>query len=321
MISSEIEHVIAKSSDGELQVGIVPKSELPLQRPPQDEVLDLIDSETLLKIFRKFKLKRDQIEILTRFYENEDEVVNLDGNYTLQKAFVEVEKTILDLLKNEFSTTQHKLKSVFKGRLALGLQGASASGKTWAAVDILCSEEYRNTKLFVFSAQPNDQSLKRLKTERPKSKTILIDVDKIGERDITLNDFSKNEDAIILVDDIFDAYPEKNEMRKTMVHLVRSILVKGRHHKSRRSQKGLGCVVIFHRARQGQTSNTWYSELRDIIVFPKSNSASTVEWLRSKYHLQKKFLDRLFKRVSGRGVHFHLHNPMYVVAENFVQII
>ena len=56
--------VIAYSKDGQLKVNISPKSELPLQKPPQDRLLDMIEPDELLKIFRKYKLKRNQIEKL-----------------------------------------------------------------------------------------------------------------------------------------------------------------------------------------------------------------------------------------------------------------
>ena len=49
----DLEHLIAQGDD--IKVGIVPKAELPLQKPPQDSLLDLIDDEVLLKIFRKYK--------------------------------------------------------------------------------------------------------------------------------------------------------------------------------------------------------------------------------------------------------------------------
>jgi hypothetical protein len=146
-------------------------------------------------------------------------------------------------------------------------------------------------------------------------------VDKIGEKPLTIKDFPKDQDCILLIDDLFDAYSEQSPMRKTMADLVRAVLVKGRHHKARANQLGLSICVIFHHPHQGRASNSWHRELKDLVVFPKSNRASTVEWMRIKYSMKKSFLERLFTTATGRVVHFHLFNPMYVVAENLVELI
>ena len=58
--------VIARA--GEFTVNIVPSAEYPVQKPPFDELLGMLDPQTLLSIFKKFKLKRGQTEILTNFY-------------------------------------------------------------------------------------------------------------------------------------------------------------------------------------------------------------------------------------------------------------
>ena len=137
---------------------------------------------------------------------------------------------------------------------------------------------------------------------------------------MSMKDFDKAEDNIVLIDDVFDSLAEGNPVRKNLSQLAKSILVKGRHHKSKKSQHGMSVVIIFHLPRQGRTSSAWYLELKDLVVFVKSNKASTVEWVQQKYPITKKWLDHLFKDKTGRHAHFHLHNPTYVITENIVEM-
>lgn len=321
MLGFDTGEPIAKTKDESFQVTITKLQEFPLQKPPFNELLNMLEADELLAIFKRFKLKRDQIQLLTNFYEQTDNsTIDLEGKWNLQKAFQHVEEKIMEKLKTKYRHSGSPLQPVFKGRLALGLQGASGVGKTYMAVSILCSEEFRNRKLYVFTPNPQDESLKRLKTDRPKNKTIFIDLEKLEDRPISMRDFDKSEENICLIDDVFDSLPESHPVRKNLSQLAKSILVKGRHHKKNKKQIGMSVVIIFHLPRQGRTSSAWYLELKDLVVFVKSNKASTVEWVTKKYHIPKKWLDQLFKETTGRFAHFHLHNPTYAVTSNIVEL-
>ena len=118
--------------------------EYPLQKIKTDPV-DLLNPEEILKIFKKYKLpKADQDKLLNFYGDSESETIQLEGDWKLQRALTEFENKIIHELKTVYYSSQDKLQPYFDGRLALGLLGASNSGKTWMASSILSRDEFKN---------------------------------------------------------------------------------------------------------------------------------------------------------------------------------
>jgi hypothetical protein len=305
------------ATDGDFKVFHKKSEAYPEQRPPSDELLNLLSSDELLDIFRKFKLKKDDIDKLTEFYNQSDvTTIDLGGKWNLERSFRAVEAKILEKLKTTYFH-KGKLFPHFEGRLSLGLQGPSMSGKSHMASSILLQEQFKNRKVYIFSTQPEDSSLQRLnQPPRSKSKNIFMDLEKIN-RPLKITDFPK-EDAICFFDDVFDALPSNSDLRTNLSNLLKSILVRGRHHKKSKNGLGLSAIVVFHMPRQGRVSSSWHIELKDLITFPSSSKASTIDFLRQKYHMPKRELDYLFSMFKGRYFHLHLHQPLYCTAENLV---
>ena len=304
--------------DGKKKIFIAPDTEYPEQGLNQSP-LQRVDDKDLLRVFTKYKLSRDDVNLLTTFYsQTETSILDLkNSNWRLHQAFIDVEHLVLESLKTVYYGT--KIKPLFSGRLAVCFQGSSNSGKTWMATDILNTPEYVNKKCYVISANANDPSLTKLNKIRKNKNNIFLNIDKITEP-LNIKMFPK-EDCILLIDDVFDSLGGHDPRKKIIADLVREVLTKGRHYKSKPSQIGMSVIIILHNPMQGAMLSSLFIECKTFVTFPSKNSSFTKKFLQNKLALSKKDMDPIFQEQKGRFLLFSIPKPQFCIAENFVRLL
>ena len=124
------------AQDKHLQVYLVPEEEYP-KILPKGNALQLLDNEILLKeVFRKYRLKKEDIKMITSFYSQSDTTCIDVENWSLRQAFEKIEQLILRSLKTEYIVTGAKLFPHFSGRIALAVLGKTNTGKSFMSSEI-----------------------------------------------------------------------------------------------------------------------------------------------------------------------------------------
>jgi hypothetical protein len=300
---------IATDLNSKQKVYYVTEQEYPLQKP-KTEALKLISSDWLLKLFKKYSLKKASIKMLLDFYKDPASTsIALDGNWKLRQAFEKLEERMLSKLKTfyedksadfEVEITPEKFRTV-------AFISASGHGKSWAAASLMLRKHFFKRKLYVFTTQINDPSLARLK-ERGK-KTVFIDLEKI-EEELTLSMFPV--DSVILVDDVLETLPKDSPVRHTIRELVGLVALKGRHHKSKNGP-GMSLIVCAHLFRGGNNTKILWTEITNLFVFPSSSPHMIKEFLTKKIGIARIDIENILKHSEGsRWVHFKFSGkPMF----------
>ena len=181
--------LLARDTKSKKAVYWVPEQEYPLVSP-SGNALDLVESDWLLKFFKKYSLNKQQIKKLVQFYEDSDTISLKIGDWKVKEAFKHLEDHMLKILKTRFKDTSLKLEPYHDPNNLRGLAAISASysGKSYTMASILLRPEFIKRRCYVFTPNIKDTSLLRLK-QRGK-KTIFIDLNKIGSP-LSLDDFPR----------------------------------------------------------------------------------------------------------------------------------
>ena len=189
------------------------------------------------------------------------------------------------------------------------LVGPTRSGKTYGMAQILLRPEFASRKVYVFSLNAQDASIALLKQRKNKSKTIFVDLEKIGPDLDLKRDVSP--DAVLVMDDVLEL-PRSDEKRQALLKLMNETLSRGRHHKS--SKNSPGCSVMFcgHAFRGGRDLAYVWREVPYLTVYPSSSRHRIRDFLTKSLQMHRNDLDRIFELSEGsRSITFHIHKPMY----------
>lgn len=325
-LKTKTKTLLAVNTQGNVPVYFVPNEDYPQQKI-NGSPLRLVDPESLLKIFKKYSLKKSEISLLVDFYENSDsEVLELEeGSVKLKMAFQKLEQLMLDALKNVFYDPSAKMQVYHDPKLFLGAAfiGPSHSGKTYAAGDILLRPEFEKTKLYVFTQNPTDPSILRLKTRGRY--TVFVDLNKITS-DLNLVD-SVSPSSICLFDDIFELPRTTNangySLRKNLINLMNQILVRGRHHKKNKHAPGTSAIICAHMFKNAHDSKVLWNEAQGgIYIFPSSSPHKSKDFLKS-IGIHRVDLDRIFDFArDSRWICFKIsQRPVHAIYENGVYLL
>jgi len=299
----------------------IPEETYAVQTPPLNNVLDMVEPEYLLKsIFKKYGLNRGEIKKLTTFYESPDSHLDVDGNWKMKSAFEALEKHLMRLLKVQYYNKVADLFPVIDGskKAHVVAFGPSGSGKTSALVKILMQPSFANRKVYIFTTQANDLSLKPLK-ERGK-KSVFIDLEKIPENlDLTTH---FPHDSVLFFDDIIDSLPPQSPVRKTLLNLVSSTLVRGRHHRKKDGCPGCSVFVAGHKFKQGRATTRIWDEADYCLLYPSSSEHSVRHFAVNHLGVHTKEMSKILKFSKGsRFFTLKLNRPRCAIAKHSVLLL
>ncbi len=124
--------LLAKDTRTNKPVYYVPDQDLPLQKV-RGNPLHLVNEDDLLKMFKKYGLKKAEIAKLINFYKEPDELTfEIQDDWKMRLCFKKVEELMLDALKNIYLNPTAELEVHHDPKLLLGVAmiAASNSGKT-----------------------------------------------------------------------------------------------------------------------------------------------------------------------------------------------
>ncbi len=315
--------LLARDTKSSKAVYWVPEQEYPLI-PPSGNVLDLVESDWLLKFFKKYSLNKEQIKKLVHFYEDRETISLKLGDWKIREAFKYLEDHMLKILKSRFKDVSLKLEPYHDPNNLRGLAAISASfsGKSYAMASILLRPEFIKRKLYIFTPNIKDKSLLRLKARGNKS--IFIDMNKITSP-LSLDDFPP--DSLVYMDDVFENLPRRRtanqfDLRASLLHLCNQILTRGRHHATKNGP-GMSLILVSHILKNGSDTKTLWSELGGgLYLFPSSSKHTIVDFLRTKIGLSKHDVTRILDLATGsRSICFKLSRPMCAIWESGVYLL
>ena len=305
--------LLASDENNETNLWFVKDQEYPTQTPRGD-IMGLISADWLLKsIFKKYSLKRDEIKTLLNFYKDPD-VMTLDvgDNWRFRQALSSLEAKMVSVLKNRIRdpSANFVVNHDPKTMLSLAFIGPSRSGKTTKAVSIICDDiRFNKRKCYVFTTNPTDPALLRLK-ERGK-KTIFVDLDKITSPLDLKRDFPPG--CLIFCDDVLDTLSRRDDangfnLRKTLLHIVNQCLLHGRHH-AKKGQPGVSLFLCTHIIRGSQDTKVLHSESTNVYLYPTNSNAKIKDYLLKTVGLHKDDISNILKMSEGtRWLYFRINS-------------
>lgn len=298
---------------------------------PGSGPLALIDPDDLLRVFKKYGLSKKEIRLVVNFYENFEDLGDaVTQSWKLKRAFEDIEQLMIQTLKTTYIDPTADLIPWFDGESlrSCAFVAASNAGKTWMATDILLRPELSKAKVYVFTMNPEDPSITRLK-DRGKRYTIFVDLEKVRARGKPLileRDFPK--DSIIFYDDVLDALqncrdPRKFCLRKTLVALMNRVLVKGRHHRSSRTSRGSCMFLCSHLFKGGRDQSTLWAEVKNVFLFPSASKHQVMDFLKTKLMMHTKDAKRVLKHSDkSRWVCLRLvEKPMAAIFQTGIMLL
>ena len=300
----------------------IPNREYPEIASKHDDLMQMLDSDWLLGIFRKYSLKQKDISSLIDFFKksNTDTSLEIGDSWKLRQAFNAVEKRLLEKMKSCMVDNSLNLEPFHeKSFRTIAAIGPSNSGKTYQLVSILLREEFRKRKVYIFTPNPDDKSLLRLK-QRPKSKNVWIDLMKV-QRSLRLSDFDV--DSIIFVDDIWDSEMRgKGGLRKIMLNLCDEVMVRGRHHASK-GGPGTSLMLTTHvLSSKGMDKQILYTEAQNLYLYPSASPHTISHFLHSKIGLHRSDIKELLKISKGsRYIMIYNNKPICAIFKNGICLL
>ena len=299
----------------------IPEETYAVQTPPLKNVLDMVAPEYLLKsIFKKYGLNRGEIKKLTNFYESPDNFLETESSWKLKTAFEALEKHLMHLLKVQYHAKVADLFPAIDGgkKAHVVAFGPSGSGKTSALVKILMQQSYAHRKLYVFTTQADDTSLRPLK-ERGK-KTVFIDLKKIPDDLDLCSHFPP--DSVLFFDDILDSLTLGSPVRKCLVNLVQRTLVAGRHHKKKQGCPGCSVFVAGHKFKQGKSTTRIWDEADYCLLYPSSSEHSVRHFAVNNLGVHSKEMTKILKFSKGsRFFTLKLNRPRACISRHSVLLL
>ena len=312
--------LLATDTRGE-KVYWIPEETYAVQTPPLKNVLDMVEAEYLLKnIFKKYGLNRGEIKKLTNFYESLDSHLETDSSWKLKSAFQALEKHLMHLLKVQYHDKVADLFPVIDGskKAHVVAFGPSGAGKTSALVKILMHDSFAGRKIYIFTSQANDSSLKPLK-ERGK-KSVFIDLDKIPDDLDLCSHFPP--DSVLFFDDILDSLPLSSPIRKCLINLISTTLVKGRHHKKKAGCPGCSVFCAGHKFKQGKATTRIWDEADYCLLYPSSSEHSVRHFAVNHLGVHTKEMSKILKFSQGsRFFTLKLNRPRCSISKHSVLLL
>lgn len=315
--------LLARNVNTNQNIYYVDDEEFPLQKI-KGSPLKLINTEELLKCFKKYGLKKDEISKLINFYTKEPEQLSLElgDDFKLRMCFKKLEDMMLTALKNIYIDPSADLEVYHDPELLLGIAmiGPSHSGKTYAATSILL--RWPKIKVYVFTQNPSDPSITRLK-ERGKY-TIMVDLKKIN-KPLKLSDVSPG--SILLMDDIFEMRRGEDanghDLRKNLINLINQTLSRGRHHRKTKNSRGTSVIICAHMFKNAHDSRVLWNEVNALYVYPSSSHWQILDFLVKKIGLHKTNVEEILNFSKGaRSLCFKIgKKPMNCVWKNGIYLL
>ena len=315
--------LLAKDLKNKKEIYWLPDSEYPLIAP-KGNPMDLIDGDWLLKnVFRKYSLGKKEIKMLINFYKNPSEVVlHLDDSWKIKAAFKALEDRMLHVLKTIYIDPTIELEPYHNpNRLGtVGFIAPSFSGKTFACSEIMLRDEFFKKKLYIFS--PNaatDPSLAKLR-QRPKNKTIFVDIDKIAGP-LSLDMISKG--SLVMYDDVFEFLSRDDPRRKWLRDFANVLMTKGRHWRKDAKSPGTGFLICSHVLKAGHDLKIFYTEIQGgLYLFPSNSPHQIVDFLNKKIGMNKLDINKILKLSRGsRWIMMKLSRPLLAMWQNGIILL
>lgn len=317
--------LIAKDTRTNKPIYYVQDQDLPLQKV-RGNPLQLVNEDDLLKLFKKYGLKKAEISKIVNFYSEPDELTfEIQDDWKMRLCFKKVEELMLNALKNIYLDPTAEIEVFHDSKLLLGVAmiAASNSGKTWLASSILLRPEFDKVKVYVFTQNPKDPSITRLK--KRGRYTVFVDLNQITRPLKLTRDVSPG--SILLFDDIFEMKRGENkygfDRRKEMINLCNQALTRGRHHKSK-SGRTTSAIICAHTFRNAHDSKILWNECAGgLYVFPSSSPHKIRDFLTKTIGIHKTDLEQIFKFSKGsRHVCFRISGkPLFAAWEHGVYLL
>ena len=317
--------LLAKDTRTNKPVYYVPDQDLPLQKV-RGNPLHLVNEDDLLKMFKKYGLKKSEIAKLINFYKEPDELsFEIQDDWKMRLCFKKVEELMLNALKNIYLNPTAELEVHHDPKLLLGVAmiAASNSGKTWLASSICLRPEFDKIKIYVFTQNPKDPSITRLKS-RGKY-TVFVDLDQINSPLKLTRDVAAG--SILLFDDIFEMKrgPNKHgfDRRKTIINLCNQVLTRGRHHKAKNG-RATSAIICAHTFRNAHDSKILWNECAGgLYVFPSSSPHKIRDFLTKTIGIHKSDLEQIFKFSKGsRHICFRISGkPLFALWKTGIYLL
>ena len=196
---------------------------------------------------------------------------------------------------------------VLKGqRVAVYIVGAAGSGKSVWIANAVKSLPAKETFLFTTASD--------LDPAFDDDRVTLVDY--MSDPSV-LDDFSIDDlaDSICIFDDFDNS--TNSAINAKMQAIIRTVLENGRKLK-------IDVFVVSHNPRDYQRTRTLILECSTFVVFPQTNRAATMRFLKEYFDDDKRFLERV-KRVADGGrftwVALHKAVPRYMVTEKSASLL
>ena len=294
--------LIAKDTRLNQKIYWVPDQEYPLQTV-KGNPLQLIPEEDLLKLFKKYGIKKKEIKKMLNFYEDPEELtMDIEDDFKLKLCFKSLEEMMLNALKSIYLDPTAEIDVWHDPDLLLSIAmiGASNSGKSFLAQQILNRPEFAKKKVYVFSQNPNDPSITSLK-KRGKY-TIFVDLTKINSPLKLTRDVSPG--SILFFDDILELRRGQNEdghdLRRNLINLINQTMTRGRHHRKNKNSPGCSAVICAHLFKNGHDSRVLWNELQGgLYIYPSSSPHQIMDFLVKKIGMNKTDVQNILKFAKG----------------------
>tara|TARA_R110002072_G_scaffold253850_1_gene412629 strand:+ start:1045 stop:1806 length:762 start_codon:yes stop_codon:yes gene_type:complete len=191
-------------------------------------------------------------------------------------------------------------------RVAVYIVGAAGSGKSVWIANAIKAMPKKQTLLFTTASE--------LDPAFDKDKVVQIDY--MADPEI-LNTFNIDDlqDSICIFDDFDNSTNPK--INAQMQAIIRTVLENGR-------KLQIDVFVVSHNPRDYNRTRTLILECSTFVVFPQTNRAATLRFLREYFDDDRRFLERV-KRISDGGrftwVALHKSVPRYMVTEKSATLL
>ena len=177
---------------------------------------------------------------------------------------------------------------------------------------------YASRKVYIFTTQVNDSSLKPLKDRGKKS--VFIDLKKVPDDLDLCSHFPP--DSVLFFDDILDSLSLGSPVRKCLVKLVQRTLVAGRHHKKKQGCPGCSVFLAAHKFKQGKTTTRVWDEADYCLLYPSSSEHSVRHFAVNNLGIHAKEMAKILKFSKGsRFFTLKLNRPRCSISKHSVLLL
>jgi energy-coupling factor transporter ATP-binding protein EcfA2 len=211
----------------------------------------------------------------------------------------EVKTTVMPVLDCEETRNGAEYK-----RECIYVTGMSGSGKsTWISNYMKSfNKVYPDREIYIISKVHDDPTFKNIQyTHIPIDETWVDDP-------YTKEDF---EESLVVFDDA--SVIDNKTIGENIEYLKKEILEEGRHN-------GISCIITSHMAADKNRTRTILNESTKIVVFPRSMSTKSLEYVLGQYYdLTKKQIERI-KKLPSRWVLINRDFPKYIIYDGGIYI-